>query len=690
MSSNPLHVSIPYTFNSAEEYPTEILAERFQAWRSIIKDLVVYLKEFVLVQDEIVHQQKRLQQVVGHQNEITGSLDDPQNFFLPLGNGSIHDLPLILLRFHEQNIANGQKTYREVQSLIIPKLEGLRHDLLLKIKEIKNLHSDFKNNLHKDLLETKNALSNFNQVMSQSAGENVHVISDKLGDPYLAKARLDAVLKAQIKEENYLYQAYQNLQELWEKLEQIVVGEIQQLLGQFVTLITTEALTIPNYLAPNLVKGFLAKDPKFEWDLYILRNLPQLLLISNNISLGKFIDLSYPARKLLEIDVPHHDLVVAMAVREGQLERRLKYLKLYSQGWYVLTCNFIHEFKTRDRRKDPNPAMLLSLDSCTVTEHSKDGPQGPYKFVLLLKLTLGLMHRNHNLVFRCSTYKEMIGWYQDIKLLLMIPLLAARVKWVEKNKERPQPQRQLRLLLVLLGRSVAGQNLVKPRALMDSHRLLVHQRPLSQTTLIANANRLLLTFLQKHNELPRLLNMINLDGTAITPVDTVALDPRKPEVGQRQLMPMQPLMSHALTIPLNGPMMGQTYYDQSQGQYYTITPVAMPQAQPVAVHAVQPNVLSTSPQQMGPVSPQLMAMGRPGSPSYFFPQYVAPQMVQQQQAPYPTSDHNGNRSVLTLGSPRVDDDTFTENHKLNLNDIKSDHISLLDTGNIDIVLQREV
>lgn len=599
MSSNPLVVLIPYTFAHPEDYPTEVLAERFQGWRQIIKDLVAYLKEFVLVQDEIIRQQKRLQQVVG-QPPTDG--EDPRGFFLPALNGSIIALPLLFSRFHEQNITNGQKTYKELQNVIIPKLEELRHDLLMKIKEIKGLQNDFRTNLARELSETKTCLQQFNHAVSSSAPE--HATSD----PYLVRNRLNRQLKKQIHEENYLYQAYANLQTLGGKLEEIIVREVQHYLQMFVQLLTAEAQGVTEYLAPNLIHGFLAKEPTFEWDSFILRNLPHQLTISHAV-LGKFIDLAFPQRKLLELQVPHHDDAVALAIREGWLERRSKYLKLYLLAWFVLTCNFIHEFKTKDRKKDPNPVNSLLLDLCLVTEHLKEGTTGPFKFILVHKALLGIIHhKTTNFVFRTLTYQEMIDWYKDIATLTKLPNPSARARYLEKN-QRPAA----RLLLILLGASLVQ---------------LPPPRPLSQATLAA-PRRLLLTF--SHKNSPRLLNMINLDGTAITPVDTPTPESSVPT---------------------------QQFYDPVQQQYYTITPVAPPKGAPVAPVPVQPQYFTGVP--LGAVSPQLVPVGRPGLPLYIFPTYIPAQQ--------PVLESR--KSVLTLQTHPEDTITSDDQEKVHDGDIQ--------------------
>lgn len=244
---NPLAVALPYTFNSEGEFPTEVMANRFQAWRSIIKDLVNYLKEYANVQEERVRQQIRLQQAVGistsssvsansssshgHSSSSSNSAKDDllaiNKFFLPIGNGSVQDLPTILTKFHQQNVTNSSKTLKDINQIIIPKLEELRKDLLVKIKEIKNLQNDFKTSLGKELSETKLLISQYHQAFELSnklehGSSSAHHLdsgseSGKY-DPYLVKIKLDRQLKRQLSEENYLYEAYTNLQSSGGKL----------------------------------------------------------------------------------------------------------------------------------------------------------------------------------------------------------------------------------------------------------------------------------------------------------------------------------------------------------------------------------------------------------------------------------------------------------------------------------------
>lgn len=680
--SNPLAVSLPYNFTSPHEYPTEVLANRFQAWRSIIKDLLNYLKEYASVQEEIIRQQVRLQQAVGtattsatvssHASTATGAnnggvKDDIvaiNKYFLPIGNGSIQDLPTILTKFHQQNVTNGSKTLKEINSLIIPKLEELRKDLLIKIKEIKNLQSDFKTDLGREIQETKKLLSQYQQAIdfsnkleaSTSASSHHHLPNPVAGvdgtmsadsskfDPFLVKLKLDRQLKKQLLIENYLYDAYANLQNSGGKLESIVVLEVQNYLGMFLNLVESEHLTIPNYLIPHINNGFLTKDAGFEWDSFISRHLPitsalQQLSVGNvgsssSPKSGTFIDLTFPARKLSDFQIPNFDTALNISIREGYLERRSKFLKSYSSGWYVLTCNFIHEFKSPDRKKDPQPVMSLLLDSCLVSEHSKDDGKvsgGVYKFVLYSK-GLNIRHRSHNWVFRTDTYKNMIDWYTDIKNLTTLATPAARARFIAKRdgtskKTAGKPSRPSSIFSTgTNARTIKSGESTETGKIAPSIKSSTNPR-LSSTFSHRN-----------NNNSPRLPKMINSDGTIITPVESRGVEDKdvNPDISQhtnaeqhqnqgqqsqlphqqqqqQQQQPLQPQQQY-LPIPVssnpNGfvpaggyqgyyipgqPQTGapagqpQQFYDPVKQQYYTISPTMQPQPQYFPATPQQPN-----------------------------------------------------------------------------------------------------
>lgn len=655
-SHNPLTVALPYNFMSSNDYPTEVMANRFVAWRSFIKELLNYFKEYASVQEEIVRQQARLQQAVGstarsiatpaaanHSSNIGNQdLEAISKSFLPIGNGSVQDVPDILFHYHQQNVTNSSKTLKEINAIIIPKLEELRKDLLVKIKEIKNLQNDFKNNLNKELNETKSLISQYNQAIEWAnkldTSHNSHQADGEQGkyDPFLVKTKLDRQLKRQLVEENYLYDAYSNLQNAGKQLESIVVAEIQNYLSLFLKLIREENLTFSNYLEPNIINGFLSKETNFEWNAFIERNLP-----SNNLSVsavgnqttssvknGTFIDLDIPKRHLQDFVVRNAESNLNVAVREGYLERRSKFLKNYSSAWYVLTCSFIHEFKSNDRKKDPHPVMSLPLDSCTVSDHSKDDgkPNGVYKFILTSKLANALMHKTHKWVFRTNTYQDMIDWFNDIKKMTSLPTPIARA--------RTLPNRPKNVVSAVKAESRASSIRSPTRSLrtvntntsnLQKTSTRNSNRPLSQTTSSANANRLSSTFSLRNNQSPRLANMINSDGTIITPVETDDNVKRNPSLmshsGQDQTSRNQTMQLQPNYVPLPQSLYQQQIQQQQQPPRSTL---------PIMRYQQQPYQLIPMESVTGGGNPQQGQFANIGTPSSSVPYYI-PGGAQPQQ-----------------------------------------------------------
>ncbi|KGQ86079.1 hypothetical protein MEM_04659 [Candida albicans L26] len=703
------------------------MANRFSAWRSIIKDLVNYFKEYSSVQEEIIRQQSRLQQAVGQITNTTNNnsnynnnttpnseIEAINNFFLPIGNGSVQDIPNALFKFHQKNVVDGTKTLKDINGLIIPKLEELRKDLLVKIKEIKNLQNDFKNNLSKELNDSKSLISQYNQAIELanklgSTGNFSHITTlheadSGKSDPYLVKIRLERQLKRQLVEENYLYDAYANLQNAGRQLESIVVLEVQNYVSMFLNLVNEENSNFSQHLLPNISNGFLSKESNFEWDAFIERNLPN---VNNHgtISSGTFIDLNIPKRHLSDFVIKNFDSNLNVAIREGYLERRSKFLKNYTSAWYVLTCSYIHEFKSNDRKKDPQPVMSLPLDSCTVSDHSKnDGKlEGVYKFILTSKSHNTLMNKTHKWVFRTNTYQNMIEWFDSIKKMTSLPTPATRARTIEGGHGNSN-NGKTNVSDITSGHSISrvsstntarspARSLKTVSTNTTSASQAYKHRSLNQVS--SSHKRLSSTFSQRNNnQSPRLTNMINSDGTIITPVDTdedstkrsSRIYQQQKQQQQQQQQPQQqgpstpnqqpgpyhlipvdtmgnqqpqqqqqqqqqqfvnPPAGYQYYIPSNAQQGVQQFYDPVQQQYYTITPTVpvnsnssnnqQPQQQQ---QAPQPQYFSTSPlptPQLIPGSPVAPAFGQ-----YFQqPQFVQQKQQQQQQQkdgglPYPT------------------------------------------------------
>lgn len=139
---------------------------------------------------------------------------------------------------------------------------------------------------------------------------------------------------------------------------------------------------------------------------------------------ANMIDPSIPLRSFEEIEYPGHKHPSILEIRSGMMERKSKYLKSFSPGWYVLTPMYLHEFKSSDRTRDLTPLMSLYLPESSLGKTS-DPHATSHKFMLKARQT-GHLHRGHSWVFRAGSHDEMIGWYEDIQRL-------TEVSAVERN-----------------------------------------------------------------------------------------------------------------------------------------------------------------------------------------------------------------------------------------------------------------
>ncbi|KAI0409382.1 hypothetical protein F4802DRAFT_604588 [Xylaria palmicola] len=375
------HCPVPTTGS-----PTEVLAQRFQAWRKILKDLIAYFRE---IQSHYEHRSKSLLKLAN----VCNNISTPPGF---LNSDGLDEALQILRGYHKTAIIEANKA-KEIEGDVILALTGLRNDLNQKMKEIKSLSGDFKNSVEKEMDVTRKAV----RALQDALGQNELDPSMTTGkqDPYLLRLAVDRQVGRQLDEENYLHQAYLNLETSGRELESIVVGEIQKSYNAYAGILKREsdaAYSTVDYLR----SGPIAMPKDREWINFIQTD-------------SQFVDPDIPVRTADHLHYPGQDHFACQEIRAGLLERKSKYLKSYTAGWYVLSPTHLHEFKSAD--KTGAPVMSLYLPEQKLGSHSAEGGSSN-KFILKGRQT-GTMHRGHTWVFRAESYDTMMAWYEDIKAL---------------------------------------------------------------------------------------------------------------------------------------------------------------------------------------------------------------------------------------------------------------------------------
>lgn len=158
----------------------------------MLKDFINYFRE---VQSSHENRSKGITKI----SQTLNTTIQPSEF---VRSGGILDTNTVLRDFQKECYANNENTAK-ILSDIINTLNSLRIDLNLKIKEIKGLSPDFKNNVErekentrKEILKLTEALTGLDSNPQNAAGKT---------DPYLVKVGLQRQLRRHIDEENYLH-----------------------------------------------------------------------------------------------------------------------------------------------------------------------------------------------------------------------------------------------------------------------------------------------------------------------------------------------------------------------------------------------------------------------------------------------------------------------------------------------------
>lgn len=163
-----------------------------KAWRKVLKDFINYFRE---VQSSYESRAKGTTKVSQGLNTTTQASDFVKS-------GGILDTITVLRDFQKELYANSDNATK-ILSEINNNLNNLRIDLSFKIKEIKALSPDFKNNVEKEKENTRKEIIKLTEALT-GLDSNPQSAAGKT-DPYLVKVGLQRQLRRQIDEENYLH-----------------------------------------------------------------------------------------------------------------------------------------------------------------------------------------------------------------------------------------------------------------------------------------------------------------------------------------------------------------------------------------------------------------------------------------------------------------------------------------------------
>lgn len=374
---------------------------------------------------------------------------DP-TYFPP--NSLFHNLPGALVNHHLLLYTARARMAKDVSNKLIPRLEHLHRNLSIKIKEIKSSlkNESFANpSVVKEVSKTGAVLNTFissirrytdtRPILSKGSEEDEDNY-ESLNDPFLIKLRVDYQLKHQLVHENYVFALYVNLQNISKDLLNYVVKDLNSVADRLTRLVSAESVYASSVenglynLAYTLKNHINSADT--EWE-YFISNNPNFLNVFKSTPTNPRMVM----RTLQDIVVPYLDSLHCKCLRCGIMYKKQKLLKSYTSHFYLLTCNYLHEFrldgmsekldkfsevgnkkekKDRVQKKkkgkiggivghDDTPVKSYNLNNYSLQIKS----DSDFKFILTKS-----SNASQKFTFKCSTEGDFSAWVTDLHDLL--------------------------------------------------------------------------------------------------------------------------------------------------------------------------------------------------------------------------------------------------------------------------------
>ncbi|KAG4303987.1 hypothetical protein PORY_002640 [Pneumocystis oryctolagi] len=376
--------------------PTKVLVARFNTWRDLLKELIIYFKAVVHVQEIKTTEFKKLGSLLSFNSCNRLSFQD----------GGVKEVEKIFCEWNNKYSSHLSTIPNSINVDIVSKLEKVRTVLNDSIKDIMKMSGKFRNNLYKEADAAKRLFNTYRDSLLtwEFSPEKITPRTD----PYLLRILLEKQITQMLSEENTLQKVYLDIEGYCRKIEKQVIDTVRQVFGQYRDDLQKEVDFVYDF---NKNIGIADDSISLDkgWNTFIKE---ELLIMGACDNSEDFI--SFRAFRCLGDILYGQNHPAAKEIRSGILERRTKIFKSYSSGFYVLTpSGFLHEFKSDNLSCDQVPIMSLSLRDYEISDHSPANASS-YKFSLK-GCKHEHSHRVHTWVFRTKTYQELLDWYNDIK-----------------------------------------------------------------------------------------------------------------------------------------------------------------------------------------------------------------------------------------------------------------------------------
>ncbi|KAF9070792.1 hypothetical protein BDP27DRAFT_1362264 [Rhodocollybia butyracea] len=395
--------------------PSDILIERFTAWKAIVKQLISYFQGLADIQ---AHTAKELV-------KLGGVIQVPfraGNQFL--GEGGLQD---VFYAMREEGVRAVGEEYagfgRTIEGSIVRGLEKLRGEIKVHVKNIQNDTGKLATLVSRERELSTSLISTLATCISTFQNTPLALVSHPKSDPYIANLHVEHQLRKQVNAENLLQKSIIIAQANSAVFEEGIVSAIK---GAWATYEEWRLSWEIRSIRSNSRMGFLF------W--------PYRAFIGSRNTTKESSAIKYPAKEDASVKVVH----------EGLLGRKKRYTRRWVEANFVLTpAGFLHQMRNGDIDHDgeaPTPIFSLFLPLCTLgppsssssykfhieTTKEGSGTVKGGKSLAGVRRTLSLSSKKGNAggsstawTFKARSREEMMEWWNDIRMLCARYLVAS-------------------------------------------------------------------------------------------------------------------------------------------------------------------------------------------------------------------------------------------------------------------------
>ncbi|KAL7423673.1 hypothetical protein Q5752_001255 [Cryptotrichosporon argae] len=392
--------------------PSDILIERFTAWKQIVKMLIAYFEGVADIEANTSKELTKLGAVI----QVPFR---PGNQFL--GEGGMQDV-FYTIRDKTRLIADSHASLaRTIESSIVQHLQKLRTEIKAHIKNVQNDTGKLAASVARERELSTKAISD----LARAIG-NVNHTPMQVGakeDPYVLNNAVLKQLQKQVQEENSLQKSVVIMQQNSAHFEEGIVRSIQSAWATFDEWQSRMSESVQQtwrQLGVNMAQLM----PDREWISFAARS-------------DHLLDPETPLRDPDVIDYPGRNDPTVTPVHTGMLERKKRFTKSYKEGYYVLTpSGFLHEYASSDPATATHPVWSLFLPACTLGPPSSATTAKSHKFHIESRKdgtsaygkTPGAKFfsgSDQAFTFRARSHEEMMEVWNDLRMLVARYLVAS-------------------------------------------------------------------------------------------------------------------------------------------------------------------------------------------------------------------------------------------------------------------------